>query len=149
MIFCDYKDFPKKQGRLLGLDWGMRRCGVAVSDEGRNMVFVRPQINVKSQNELVESVLGIIATDSITGIVLGLPLFADGSDSDTTRAVREFADMLAKQTDVPILFMEENLTSIDAQQEIGRPNIKKIKQELDSLSARIILENAICVLKRN
>ena len=149
MIFCDYKDFPKNQGRRLGLDWGMRRCGVAVSDEGRNMVFVRPQINVKSQKELVESVMDIVATDSITGIVLGLPLFADGSDSDTTKAVREFADMLAKRTDVPILFIEENLTSMDAQEEIGHPNIKKIKQELDSLSARIILENAISVLKRN
>ena len=66
MIFCDYKDFPKKQGRLLGLDWGMRRCGVAVSDEGHNMVFVRPQINVKSQKELVESVLDIVPRQTVS-----------------------------------------------------------------------------------
>ena len=75
-------------------------------------------------------------------------MFSDGTDSATTNQVREFADMLAHKTDIPILFVEENLTSMDAQQEIGRLNIKKIKQELDSLSARIILENAISLLKR-
>ena len=77
-----------------------------------------------------------------------MPLHADGSDSDTTKLVREFADLLSKQTDLPIIFVEENLTSAAAQEEIGRKSISKIKQELDSVSAKIILENAIALLKR-
>lgn len=147
MILHDYKDFPR-DGRIIGLDWGLRRCGVAISDENRGFVFVRDQINVKTQDELIKKVLDIIFEDHISGIVLGLPLHADGSDSETTEKVREFAKSLSGQTDLPIIFVEENLTSAAAQEEIGRKSISKIKQELDSVSARIILENAISMLKR-
>ena len=147
MILSDYKDFPRN-GRIIGLDWGLRRCGVAVSDENRDFVFVRPQITVKTQNELIQKVVGIISTDKVSGIVLGLPLHADGTDSDTTKMVREFANCLSEKTDLPIIFIEENLTSTAAQEEIGCKSISKIKQELDSVSAKIILENAIALLNR-
>ena len=89
-----------------------------------------------------------VAEDKISGIVIGLPLYADGTESDTTKMVREFADSLSKNTDLPIVFIEENLTSCAAQEEIGRKSIAKIKSELDSVSAKIILENAIAILKR-
>ena len=147
MILSDYKDFPR-DGRILSLDWGLRRCGVAISDENRGFVFVRPQLYIKTQDELIQQVLTIIGEDKISGIVIGLPLFADGSDSDTTKLVREFAKSLSANTDLPIIFIEENLTSSAAQEEIGRKSITKIKQELDSVSAKIILENAIAMLKR-
>ena len=147
MILSDYKDFPR-DGRILSLDWGLRRCGVAVSDENRGFVFVRPQLYIKTQGELIQKVLGIVAEDKIVGIVIGLPLYSDGSESNTTKLVREFAKYLSENTDLPIIFIEENLTSNAAQEEIGRKSIKKIKQELDSVSAKIILENAIAVLKR-
>ena len=148
MILSDYKDFPRV-GCIIGLDWGLRRCGVAVSDEKRDFVFVRPQISVKTQDELIQYVLNMVSVDKIVGVVVGLPLYADGSDSDTTKMVREFAKILESKTDLPIIFIEENLTSTAAQEEIGRKSITKIKQELDSVSAKIILENAVALLKRN
>ena len=147
MILSDYKDFPRA-GRIISLDWGLRRCGVAVSDESREFSFTRPQLYIKSQDELIQKVLDIISEEKIIGIVIGLPLFSDGSESDTTKMVREFADSLSKNTDLPIVFVEENLTSAAAQEEIGRKSLSKIKQELDSVSAKIILENAIAILKR-
>ena len=147
MILSDYKDFPR-MGRIISLDWGLRRCGVAVSDESREFTFTRPQLYIKSQPELIQKVRGIISEEKIVGIVIGLPLFSDGSESDTTKMVREFADSLVKNTDLPIIFVEENLTSSAAQEEIGRKSISKIKSELDSVSAKIILENAIAILKR-
>ena len=147
MILSDYKDFPHT-GRILGLDWGLRRCGVAVSDEKRDFVFVRKQINIKEQSELVSAVLRSVQYDKIVGIVIGLPLYLDGTDSDTTKMVRQFADDLSKKTDLPIIFIEENLTSAMAEQEMTKKSRAKIKTELDSLSAKIILENAISVLKR-
>ena len=147
MILSDYKDFPRA-GRIISLDWGLRRCGVAVSDENRDFAFARPQLYIKSQGELIQKVLGIINEEKIVGIVVGLPLYSDGSESDTTKMVREFVEALEKNTDMPIVFVEENLTSVAAQEEIGRKSISKIKQELDSVSAKIILENAIAILKR-
>ena len=147
MILSDYKDFPRT-GRIIGIDWGLRRCGVAISDERRDFVFVRPQISVKNSDELLQKVLNIIALDKVSGVVIGLPLHADGSDSDTTKLVRKFANLLSDNTELPIIFVEENLTSAMAQEEIGRKSITKIKQELDSVSAKIILENAIAMLNR-
>ena len=147
MILSDYKDFPRK-GRIIGIDWGLRRCGIAISDENRGFVFVRPQLYIKNQEELIQSILNIINEDKISGIVIGLPLYSDGKDSETTLMVREFAEKISEKTSVPIVFIEENLTSSVAQEEIGRKSIQKIKQELDSFSAKIILENAIAVLKR-
>jgi putative Holliday junction resolvase len=147
MILSDYKDFPQT-GRIIGIDWGARRCGIAISDENRGFVFTRPQIFVKNQQELVNSILKILDEEQVSGIVIGLPLYMDGKESDTTKMVRVFSDALSDKTSIPIIFIEENLTSNAAQEEIGRKSIAKIKQELDSVSAKIILENAIAVLKR-
>lgn len=147
MIFDNYKDFPRF-GRIVGLDWGLRRCGVAVSDEKRSFVFARPQIDVKNQLGLVDDVMAIITQENAVGIVIGLPLYPDGQDSETTQYVRDFANNLAAKTDLPIVFVEENLTSVMAQQEMGKTSVAKIKRELDSRSAVVILENAISLLKR-
>ena len=147
MILSEYKDFPRN-GRIIGVDWGLRRCGVAVSDENRDFVFARPQIYIKSTDELIQNIIQILSTEKFVGIVVGLPVYEDGSESDTTKMVREFVDNLSKQTELPIIFVPENLTSMVAQSEIGRKSISKIKQELDSVSAKIILENAIALIKR-
>jgi putative Holliday junction resolvase len=147
MILSDYKDFPRI-GRIVGIDWGLRRCGIAISDKSRDFVFVRPQISVKNQSELIQNILDIVKAEKVSGIVIGLPLFEDGTESETTQMVRKFADNLSACADLPIIFIPENLTSISAQEEIGRKSISKIKQELDSVSARIILENAIAMLNR-
>lgn len=147
MILSYYKDFPRA-GRIIGIDWGLRRCGVAISDENRGFVFVRPQIYIKNQDELIQNILQIILAEKFVGIVVGLPVREDGSESDTTKMVREFAGSLSNKTDLPIIFVPENLTSMAAQEEIGRKSISKIKQELDSVSAKIILENAISLLNR-
>ena len=148
MNFNNYKDFPRV-GRIIGLDWGARRCGVAISDETRDFVFVRPQINVKNSDDLINAVIHMCRDEGVVGIVIGLPLYSDGTDSETTVLVQNFATSLSEKINLPIIFIEENLTSHSAQEEMGRANINKIKSELDSLSARIILENAISLLKRN
>ena len=147
MFLSDYKDFPRI-GRIIGIDWGLRRCGIAVSDENRDFVFTRPQLNIKNNDELIQNILKILSDDKFVGIVVGLPLYSDGTESDTTKMVRNFVENLSKQTDLPIIFVPENLTSMAAQAEIGCKSITKIKQELDSVSAKIILENAIGLLKR-
>ena len=147
MILSDYKDFPRV-GRIIGLDWGARRCGVAVSDEKCDFVFVRPQINIKNQDELIRIIVRLIEDENCAGMVIGLPLRADGSDSETTVQVRAFADILSKQIDLPIIFIEENLTSAMAEEEMGQKSWVKKKSELDSMSAKVILENAIAVIKR-
>ena len=147
MILRDFKVF-NTPGRLIGIDWGMRRAGVAVSDADRAFVFAREPIVSKNQNELVENVLRIVDAEKVVGIVIGLPLRMDGSDSETTVMVRAFADKLAGRTYVPIMFIDETLSSSAAQEQMGRVRVRDIKEKLDSNAARVILENAIALMKR-
>lgn len=147
MILPDFKAFPRV-GRILGVDWGARRTGVAVSDASREFVFTRPSVVVSHSDDITLQIAQLAATEKVVGIVIGLPVHGDGTESDTTVAVREFANQLAKSTDTPICFIEENLTSIAAQEQMGRVRVRDIKQRLDSESARVILENAISVIRR-
>lgn len=145
MILPDFKAFPKK-GRVIGIDWGARRVGVAISDIDRQMVFVRPVID---SGKAGDEILKIIADENVVGIVLGLPLYSDGTESETTVLVRNFANELSNKTDLPIVFIDESFSSVYAQESMGRVRVRDIKQKLDSESARVILENAIAVINRN
>ena len=147
MILPDFKAFPRS-GRIIGIDWGLRRIGVAVSDVSREFVFVRPVINIGRGDNAVATVAQLIAEENVVGIVVGLPLYPDGTESDTTRQVRGFVLALSQKIDLPIIMVEENLTSVTAQESMGRVRVSDIKERLDSESARVILENAIALINR-
>ena len=147
MILPDFKGFPRS-GRIIGIDWGARRIGVAVSDDTRNFVFVRPTINLGADDEAAAIVARVASDECARGIVVGLPLYPDGAESDTTKMVREFINALSQKTDLPIVTVEENLTSVSAQESMGRVRVRDIKEKLDSESARVILENAIALINR-
>ncbi len=147
MILPDFKGFPRS-GRIIGIDWGARRIGVAVSDDTRNFVFVRPTINLGAADEAAAIVARMASDECACGIVVGLPLYPDGAESDTTKMVREFINALSQKTDLPIVTVEENLTSVSAQESMGRVRVRDIKEKLDSESARVILENAIALINR-
>jgi len=133
----DFKDFPRT-GRILGIDWGTKRVGTAVSSPDWDFVFPRTIIPGETS---IEQIKKLIESESIVGVVLGLPLYPDGTDSNTTRNVREFEINLAKEISIPIIFIEENLTSVEASERIKN-------KDLDSESAAIILENGIAMIKR-
>ena len=147
MILPNFKDFPNS-GRIIGIDWGARRTGVAISDENRGFVFVREPIVSENADDLINKLVGVIVAERVSGIVIGLPLYMDGTESDTTNKVRAFANSLAEHTDIPICFLDETLSSASAQESMGRVSVHDIKQKLDSESARVILENAVAVIKR-
>mgnify|MGYP002624252543 CR=1 FL=1 len=147
MILPDFKDFPHA-GRVIGIDWGARRTGVAISDSTRQMVFVRPVMLSSDADDLIQKIVTLITDENVSGVVVGLPLHMDGSDSETTVMVREFANALAARIDVPICFIDETLSSSAAQEDMGRVRVRDIKQKLDSESARVILENALAIIKR-
>ena len=144
MIMPDFKDFPRV-GRIIGFDWGARRTGVAISDEKRDFTFVRPPI---VGGDMARQMADLAVAERVVGIVVGLPLRTDGTESETTKMVREVAGQIAKYTDLPICFIDETLTSSMASEEAKLRTVKEVKEKLDSESARIILENAIAVINR-
>ena len=150
MILSDFKAF-NPSGKIIGIDWGLRRTGVAVSDVAHEFTFTRAPIVLPKNapaDALVRAVADLIADEGATGVVIGLPLRTDGGESDTTTMVRAFGKKLAEKIDLPIIFIDETLSSAAAQDEMGRVRRADIKAELDSNAARVILENAISMMKR-
>lgn len=149
MILPDFKDFPRV-GRVLGVDWGKRRVGVAVSDLSRQFVFLRPVLNINlKQDNHAKLIAKCAENEKVVGIVVGLPVHADGSESGTSVQVRNFVECLSEQTNLPICMIDETLTSVAAQEEMGRVRVQDLKEKLDSESARVILENAIAIINRS
>ena len=144
MIMPDFKDFPRT-GRIIGFDWGARRTGVAISDETREFIFVRDPI---VSADMAKQMAVIAEREKVVGIVIGLPLRTDGSESETTKMVRDVATQISNYTELPICFIDETLTSSFAAEQTKLRTVKEVKEKLDSASARIILENAIAVIKR-
>lgn len=144
MIMPDFKDFPRN-ARIIGFDWGARRTGVAVSDESWEFVFARKPI---VGGDMARQMADLAVSERVVGIVIGLPLRTDGSESETTKQVRAVANQIAEYTDLPICFVDETLSSATAAQEAGLHKQKEVKEKLDSESARLILENAIAIMKR-
>jgi putative Holliday junction resolvase len=143
MIISDFKDFPLF-GKILGIDWGAKRIGVAITDETHNFFWTRPRIENKPWSRAgVMAVSKLIATEEVVGVVIGLPLRMDGTESETTIAVRQFAKDLTSYMNLPIIFIDETLTSASASE------FTKSKDDLDSESAKIILENAVGMMTRN
>ncbi|MDR0741808.1 MAG: Holliday junction resolvase RuvX [Rickettsiales bacterium] len=148
MILANFKDFPRI-GRILGVDWGQCRVGLAVSDETQEFFFIRPQIeNRPWSRAAVASVAAVAEEENAAGIVIGLPLRFDGSESPTTQAVRRFAKDLDSYIDLPIIFVDELLTSIEAEESLAGASRAEMKKKLDSESAKIILDNALAMVKR-
>ena len=147
MIIPDFKDFPRR-GRIIGIDWGARRTGVAISDESREFVFARPVITAGRGEDMPKKIADAINVAGVVGVVVGLPLRTDGTESDTTKMVRDAVDKIARCVDLPICFIDETLTSSIAAEENGFHDKKSAREKLDSESARLILENAIAMIKR-
>ncbi len=147
MILADCNGFPRA-GRVLGIDWGARRVGVAVSDASREFVFVRDVVVLARGEDAAPKIANIAREEEAVGIVIGLPVHSDGAESETAALVRRCAQNISELLDLPILFVPENLTSVAAQESMGRVRIRDIKEKLDSEAARVILENAIAIIRR-
>ena len=133
------------RGRLAGIDWGMRRVGIAVTDIERKFAFARNIISAENGNTLsAADITGIFDENDdmkeIAGVIVGLPLYFDGTESETTKKVRMFAEGLAKEKpSMPVAFMDETLSSAEAC-ERGHAN--------DAEAAEVILEDAIAAMQR-
>ena len=97
--------------KYLAIDYGQKRTGIAVSDTGGSMAFPRKTILMRTRAAFFEAE----ATDAI---VIGLPVNLDGEESLTTRQVRNFSKSLARRTTLPLFWMEEALSSYEAERDL-------------------------------
>jgi putative Holliday junction resolvase len=128
--------------KLVCLDYGEKRTGVAVSDPGESMAFPRGVLFKKSRKSFFEELLALLVEEEAQGVVVGLPLLEDGSDSLATRRVRNFARSLKRRIKMPVFFVEEAFSSFEAEDMLRTSRQKPWLRDgrVDSLAAARILE---------
>lgn len=134
-------------GRLLGLDHGLKRIGVAVSDTlgltARELCIIKRG----SRAEDFARIHQIATEEAVTALVVGLPHHDAPPDVHTQAdTVRLWAERLAQAVPLPIVFWDEQLTSVDAA-ELARRARRRPDQPIDDLAARVMLQSYLDALR--
>ena len=147
----DTLEFIKKEtsGRILSVDFGDTRTGLAVSDISRYLAsgigYVSPGGIVKTADKVAE----VAAEQKASAVIVGLPKNMDGSEGFRAERVREFADLLRERLEIPVVMFDERMTTMAASRFLNETGTRGAKRKtvVDTLSAQIILQNAIDRLK--
>lgn len=133
---------PAFPGRLLGLDHGLKRIGVAVSDRSGLVARELTVITRKAKTDDFAALSRIAAEQSAVGWVIGLPVNRDLPDGVYSQAdtVRKWIALFQTTTPLPIVPWEEAMSSVDAL-ELARQQRRKPGQPIDDLAARVILQS--------
>jgi len=131
--------------RVLGIDYGQVRVGLALTDPEGRMAFPRAAIARTTRDALFAALVAFIEAEGVEAVVVGLPLTLAGEDSLTTRQARNFAQSLARRTSAPVHLMDERLSSVAAEAQLKEAGLcsRKRKTHLDSQAAVQILESWI------
>ena len=137
-------------GRLLSLDLGQKRVGMAVSDELQ--ITVRPLAPLSRTNwkQLLQAVAAALESLDARALVLGLPLGLDGSEGDAAREARRIARNFQLSLHVPVYLQDEKLTTRAAEESLRAEGYDGVRlfERLDSEAAAIILRDFIAGLEQ-
>lgn len=135
------------KGRIIALDLGMTKIGVAVTDELQITVRPLPMILRKSWKELLKRIISLIEEFDAVALVLGLPLEFDGKESEMSTEARRLHRNFSLSLKIPIFLQDERLSSKSAQQNLYDQGLemKEIAKRLDSEAATIILSDFLAL----
>jgi putative Holliday junction resolvase len=137
--------------RVLGLDYGEKRIGVAVSDELGLTAQGLETVHRKNMAHDVESIGSIARNLNVEKIVLGYPLRLNGEEGIQCAKVKRFARQLETALSLPIVFQDETLTTKEAESILAEANVRKEKRKLlvDKIAASIILQAYLDSIRKN
>src|SRR5437870_7540894 len=129
--------------RVLGIDYGRKRLGVAVSDPLGLMAHPLPTIQNTGDDAALAALARLCAEKEVTRIVIGLPVNMDGSRGPMALEVQDFARRLAGLARLPVETWDERLTSYDAESRLAEAGLrwKARKKRVDQVAAALILQS--------
>lgn len=136
--------------RILGIDYGDVRIGLALSDPTETLASALPPLEAKSMRKSIDEVATIAKQNQVGLLVVGLPLNMNGSEGPQAAKVRAFAVNLEKVSSVPVVMKDERLTTVMVTRAFDETGVKKSKRLslVDSASAQVILQNYLDGKKR-
>lgn len=128
--------------RVLGLDIGEKRIGVALSDPGRIIASALTVVERRSEDTAIGQIIAIAQEHEVERIVVGLPRSMDGSLGKQAQAVQSFVELLTGCTRLPVDTWDERLSTVAAERMLAEAGVKrdKRKERRDSLAAAFILQ---------
>lgn len=126
-------------GYILALDLGQKRIGVAIASPIARIAS--PYETLLNDQDFPDKLKAIIEKEGVSDIVVGLPRGMAGQETEQTRSVRLMAEDIALSTKLPVVFQDESLTSVAAEQEMGARGKIYAKADIDKLAATLILED--------
>ncbi len=129
--------------KYLAIDYGLKRVGIAVSDVDGNFAFPRCTLKRETKAAFFAELLALLEKEQAEAIVVGLPLYTDGTECLTTVQVRHFVESLKRRTSLPIYWMNEALSSAAAEHELYDfgMGFREVKKVVDQQAAVLILES--------
>ena len=142
------EEFKKNQSgkcRLIGLDLGSKRIGVAICDEKQLIATPFKTINRSTSKELIDELKSIIEENNIKGIIIGNPISMDGSKGRSAQSVEDTSNNIDKNIDIPICLWDERLSTVGAFNLSSQldVNVSKREKKIDENAAAFILQGAI------
>jgi putative Holliday junction resolvase len=125
--------------KILGIDYGEKRIGLAISDNKSIIAKALPPLKVTSVSDAVAKVQRMVETQGVKRIIIGLPLGRQGNETQQSIKTRYFADALRNTNGIQVEYWNEAFSTSQALTKVGRSK-KKQKKKLDSEAARIILQ---------
>lgn len=143
---------PTPTGRLLGVDYGSKRIGLAISDPSQSICS--PAEVISSTGDLRQDAIRLLRwaeKEGTTGIVLGLPLNMDGTDSTQTKRIRSLHSALSVLTSLPVSLHDERLTTFAADDEMKSAELSRKRRNAlrDAIAAKLILESFLATHRAN
>ena len=127
--------------RILAVDWGRRRIGLAVSDPTGTVVRPLPTLNVTTPADAVRGVTAAAEKEEASTVLLGLPLNMDGGEGASAREVRALGESLAAEG-LSVIYHDERMTTEAAREYLrSRGERRPDKSRLDQVAALLLLEN--------
>ncbi len=143
----DLEDIRQSAGKVMGVDFGDTRTGLAVSDLSRFLASGIGYISPGGIEKTADAVADAVRRERVVAVVVGLPVNMDGSEGARAARCRKFADLLCHRLgeDFPVVMFDERMTTMTASRYLNETNTrgKKRKSVIDTLSAQIILQNCL------
>ena len=132
-------------GRFLSIDYGSKRVGLAISDPTKKIAKAYKTISNDSVDALLSCIKNEIKINSVEKIILGLPIGMNGKNTSQTELVLKFNDELKSFLTIPIVLLDERLTSLHAKKSLVFQgyNTTSNKDNIDSTAAALLLQNYI------
>ena len=136
--------------RIMGIDYGDARTGVALSDLLCTIVGSTSVVRSRNTEKALEDIARIVRDNDVGQIVVGLPKNMDGTEGARAALCREFAAKLEAATGVPVAMWDERRTTVEAHNILSQHNYhgKKRKETVDAVAASLILEGYLAFLSR-